>query len=411
MSDYEKNEAKRKIKEENKQRDLLLRDESRDKPQDETAKKNDNHNNEVDYNALDYEDNEDHQSDDENVNKKQVPSLVQYPLPGSFKPVDGRKETNESQIFEGKMNDQQNTKRSEVLAMALGVQIKTGEDPPTGEIEISGYNKKNKKLEKADVIDKTAEVNARLLKIAGQPENISKEYTEDPKRGDRNKFKIEKPDGSFYEKYKNGRNRDFDRRREYRRPDYRRGDGRRRYEFDRYRRGSRYRSPRRSRSRDRRRSRSRDRSRRSRSKDRKQKSKSHTPDIRKRKHSESSDKSKETDKKAETDVEKFKRRAEQILLLKKKMEFELLEMKKKKEEEEKQLILEEKQRKAKEEAEMLEKAKKAKREALEKEKLLKTVKALKELDKKKSSPYNSSFDSNSSSSSSSSNSSSSRSEQ
>lgn len=64
-----------------------------------------------------------------------------------------------------------------------------------------------------------------------------------------------------------------------------------------------------------------------------------------------------------------------------------------------QHILEEKQRKAKEEAEMLEKAKKAKREAIEKEKLLKTVKALKELDKKK---HNRSSESSSSSSSSSS---------
>lgn len=32
--------------------------------------------------------------------------------------------------------------------MALGVQIKTGEDPPTGEISISGYDKKKKLQEK-----------------------------------------------------------------------------------------------------------------------------------------------------------------------------------------------------------------------------------------------------------------------
>lgn len=41
----------------------------------------------------------------------------------------------------------------------------------------------------------------------------------------------------------------------------------------------------------------------------------------------------EKEKKVETDAEKFKRRTEQILLLKKKMELELQEMKKKKEEE------------------------------------------------------------------------------
>lgn len=339
LSDYEKNEAKRKLKEENKQREFTQEEGIQDSQ--EEIKKLDNRN-EIDYNALDYEDNEDHQSDDENISKKQVPSLVQYPLPGSFKPIDGPKEnTNkETHNVDGKLDEPQNTKRSEVLAMALGVQIKTGEDPPTGEIEISGYNKK-KKIDQFDnnLTDKNNEVNSRLLKIAGQPENPNREFNEDQTRGERNKFKIEKMEGRFYDKFRNGRNRELDRRRDYGRTDYRR-DIRRRYEFGRYRRNSRYRSPRRSRSRDRRKSRSRDRSRRSHSKEKRNRnvSKSRSPDQRKRKQSESSDKGKEPSKKSETDVEKFKRRAEQILLLKKKMEFELLEMKKKKEEEEKQVI-------------------------------------------------------------------------
>lgn len=48
-----------------------------------------------------------------------------------------------------------------------------------------------------------------------------------------------------------------------------------------------------------------------------------------------------------------------------------------------QRLVAEKQRKAKEETEMLEKAKRAKRDAIEKEKLLKTYKVLQELDGKK----------------------------
>lgn len=63
-----------------------------------------------------------------------------------------------------------------------------------------------------------------------------------------------------------------------------------------------------------------------------------------------------------------------------------------------QRLIEEKQRKAKEESEMLEKAKKAKREAIEKEKLLKTYKVLQELDGKKESERKRSYSSSSSSS-------------
>lgn len=343
LSEYEKNEAKRKIKEETKQKELIQDEASFKKAETEDAKKPDNRN-EVDYNALDYEDNEEHQSDDENVSRKQVPSLVQYPLPGSFKPIEGHKSENANE----KINELPNAKRSEVLAMALGVQIKTGEDPPTGEIEISGYNKKNKKLdhqfEHVNMLEKSNEVNTRLLKMAGHSENNAGKdlNNEDPKQGERNKFKIEKPDGRYHDRFKNGRNRDVDRRRDFRRPEFRRPDFRRRYETDRYRKNSRYRSPRRSRSRDKRKSRSRERSRRSRSKDNKKPrnvSKSRSPEPKKRKTPEPrEDNGKDSAKKSESDVEKFKRRAEQILLLKKKMELELLEMKKKKEEEEKQVI-------------------------------------------------------------------------
>lgn len=69
----------------------------------------------------------------------------------------------------------------------------------------------------------------------------------------------------------------------------------------------------------------------------------------------------------------------------------------------------EKQRKVKEEAEMLEKAKKIKREALEKEKIFLTVKALQVLDKKSTRQQRQSRSSSSSSSSSYSSSSSDRS--
>lgn len=244
-----------------------------------------------------------------------------------------------------------NSKRSEVLAMALGVQIKTGEDPPTGEIQISGYNKRNKKIEETNRFVKhkmqefsksESEVNARLLKIAGQPEVAEKiDAMNQSKRNERNKFRTEKPDNRIQDRnFRNGRHKDVERRRnEHRRMEYNRPDrdSRRRYENDRNRKDFRRRSPRRSRSR--KRSRSRGRSRRSKSKERRNRnrSRSASTESRKKKHS-SGDREKDADKKPETDAEKFKRRAERILLLKKKMELELLEMKKKKEEEEKQVI-------------------------------------------------------------------------
>lgn len=82
--------------------------------------------------------------------------MVQYPPPGSFKPgsfTRKKSEEKESEKHEEKtsFNEEKElilNKKSEVLAMALGVQIKTGEDPPTGEISISGYEKKKRLQEK-----------------------------------------------------------------------------------------------------------------------------------------------------------------------------------------------------------------------------------------------------------------------
>ncbi|KAJ8985783.1 hypothetical protein NQ317_014437 [Molorchus minor] len=308
---------------------------------------------EIDYNALDYEG----QTDDENdALKKQVPSLK------------------EQKLQEQKMEEEAAiNKRSDFLAMALGVQIKTGEDPPTGEIKLSGYSKQQNKNRYAGN-DKNYEVNSRLLKLAGQ-ENVQMpsqietvECTEttvglktivgDPKK---RQFEERRPFGNI--------RRDQERK------------GRERQSLSLYSssfRDRRRRSPRRSKSRDRAGKRSNSRSKRSRSNDRhKGRSKSKSEE---RKLKTAQDKDKDTkdllriDKDAE---EKYKK----LLILRKKME--LLEMKKKKEEE--QRLIEERQRKAKEESEMLEKAKKAKREAIEKEKLMKTYKVLRELDGKKAS--------------------------
>lgn len=93
----------------------------------------------IDYNALDYE--QENQSD-EDVPKKQVPSLVQYPLPGAIA-LKGtslkkrRSSTSETDTTEDKKDALVQNARSDVLAMALGVQIKTGEDS-IGDSNISG---------------------------------------------------------------------------------------------------------------------------------------------------------------------------------------------------------------------------------------------------------------------------------
>lgn len=139
----------------------------------ETAKKDDLP---VDYNALDYEENND-QSDKEdnqeaptNQSKTEVPELIQYPPPGSFKPIETaaggaecddhstndnstekkslEMEGNKENGAEKGENELVMNKRSEVLAMALGVEIKRGEDPATADASISGYEKKRRLQEK-----------------------------------------------------------------------------------------------------------------------------------------------------------------------------------------------------------------------------------------------------------------------
>lgn len=73
----------------------------------------------LDYNALDYED----QSDEENdVSKKQVPSLVQYPLPGAYNKFKSEEEVRKQQEKEEKEMEEvvALNKRSDFLAMALG---------------------------------------------------------------------------------------------------------------------------------------------------------------------------------------------------------------------------------------------------------------------------------------------------
>lgn len=103
-------------------------------------------NDKIDYNALDYEENND-QSDKEDRNDKKI-ELVSYPPLGSFKPDNEDHDQNNHNLVSEESKDLILNKRSEVLAMALGVQIKTGEDPPTGDISISGYEKKKKLQER-----------------------------------------------------------------------------------------------------------------------------------------------------------------------------------------------------------------------------------------------------------------------
>ncbi|XP_018321567.1 peptidyl-prolyl cis-trans isomerase G isoform X2 [Agrilus planipennis] len=495
LSDYEKVEHERKLKQDI---NTQLREEHQHFDQSPDHRAKNGREKEVDYNALDYE--QENQSEDD-VPKRQVPSLVQYPLPNSFRPLNVEKENVEAnQIIE--KNDQSDkpvgeelvlNNKSDVLAKALGVQIKTGEDPPTGEIKISGYDRKSNNKKKSN-FEKSfgGEYHGGMTNVPGitpivkQPSVVNRieakfdeEKPEGEKRSGRNKFEVEKPimrsaaqdmgyrhptgwrrgGGGMRGRRMNDR---FDRRRPPRffrsrrsrshgrsksrskSPDNRRHRSRspnnRSRSKERSHAQKRNRSPeaisrdrkdkskeRRSRSKDKKGDRSRERRNKSRDKggrstnrrdrsvekkdrsaDRKdnknldkrdrQRSNSRSSEERRRRSKDNKDNV--DDKKKESDAEKFKRRAEQILLLKKKMELELLEMKKRKEEENraKQLLIEEKQRKAKEEAEMLERAKKIKRDAIEKEKLLKTVKVLQELGKKSnSSSSESSSDSDSSS--------------
>ncbi|VEN40775.1 unnamed protein product [Callosobruchus maculatus] len=423
LSEFEKLESERKKLEEKKAQNGKLKDnvergKSEDRYEGSTTPKTKYKS--IDYNALDYEG----QSEEEGeYNKREVPSLVQYPLPGAYTKFKPDK-PEEPELEEGEIITI--NKRSDFMAMALGVQIKTGEDPPTG--EIAGYNKNKNKNQMQPQMQKgnmdwgmqrqfRPNMDPDLPQIASRVEE---------RRG-RDKFEIEKSkqsvmndtrmyknndgmnrfgDGRYIDRRNNDRrNREWQNNRNRMRENERarliekeRERGREREkeaEKRREREMEKGRTPPRrprSKSPDRHR-RSTSRSRRSRSADKtKKRPKSKTPEKRLRKESEKDlyDFIK-LDKDAE---EKYKK----LLLLRKKME--LLELKKKKEEEQK--LLEEKQRKALEESQMLEKAKKAKRDAIEKEKLLKTYKVLKEIDGKKRARQRSSSSSSSSDSSSSS---------
>lgn len=360
LSDYEKIEADRKHREERKKREETSMKEklaSETPTKDRTNHASDETNKEVDYNALDYEENDNQTDDEHEVPHKQVSSLVQYPLPGSFQP--NQDKTNDKTTEE---SNAASNKRSEVLAMALGVQIKTGEDPPTGEIKISGYDKKNKK--KNDELNFSSETNGHknayetnnrkqnltgqssvVVKVHQNQEHVFNESTRktrenfDARNSERNKFENEKPlhheVNDRFGKRDGYRRIDY-RRNDTRRDDYRRPRGNRAYNYraDRYNRDRQRsrRSPRRSRERRRSRSRRRSSSRHSSSPIR---DRSLKKDANKQDKSEKlSDNEKREEKKFETEAEKFKRRTEQIMLLKKKMELELLEMKKKKKDEE-----------------------------------------------------------------------------
>lgn len=73
----------------------------------------------LDYNALDYED---HSDEENNLSKKQVPSLVQYPLPGAYNKFKSEDEVRKEQEKEQKEMEEvvALNKRSDFLAMALG---------------------------------------------------------------------------------------------------------------------------------------------------------------------------------------------------------------------------------------------------------------------------------------------------
>lgn len=344
MSDYEKIEADRKQKEQKKKRVEVS---TREKYPTEISNKREteeiNSRKEVDYNALDYEENENQSEDEHEVPQKQVSSLVQYPIPGSFQANQQIRDNTEKKKTE---NESVANKRSEVLAMALGVQIKTGEDPPTGEIKISGYDKKNKRRESdtnftnetngtKDIYVNNLTGQSSVIKVQQNSELANdKGKAKVEARSDRNKFENEKPSHRDMNEFSGKRDRY--RQMDYRgRDDYRRPRGGRfynNYRGDRYNNRDSDRRSRRSprRSRERRRSRSRRRSPARRSKSLIRENAVKNNEVK----NEKQESEIKVEKKIETEAEKFKRRTEQIMLLKKKMELEVLEMKKKKEKEE-----------------------------------------------------------------------------
>ncbi|XP_066149736.1 peptidyl-prolyl cis-trans isomerase G [Euwallacea fornicatus] len=392
LSDLEKIEAEKKRQEEKKAMLSITtkrrRYPSTGTPPTSPPRRSEKHR-EVDYNALDYEGNQ----SDEEMPRKEVPSLVQYPLPGAYKEFKGPKPEEITPKEPEVVNE-----RSDMLAMALGVQIKKGDDPPTGEIVFSGYAKKQQQMQEAQPphMSKLDQVNARLMKMAGHefPRQGGlrgrKRESGDGEREGRNKFEIEKSQAERDRGFQEHRSRREERRLAEttksriqvvtnKQPE--KSDNLEHEKRDRDRR----RSERESRGHRRSTSRGRHRDRRSQER---HKAHSRSPSKEKIQSRDQKDVPKRAD---DADAEEKYRK---LLILRKKME--LLELKKRKEEEQK--LLEEKQRKAKEEQAMLDRAKKIKREAIEKEKLIKTMKVLQEIapEKRRRSSSSSSLSSSSS---------------
>ncbi|XP_050293742.1 peptidyl-prolyl cis-trans isomerase G isoform X2 [Anthonomus grandis grandis] len=164
-----------------------------------------------DYNALDYEENQ----SEEEVHRRDVPSLVQYPLPGAYKEFKAPEKERRNEKSDEKEPPIVN-ERSELLAMALGVQVKTG-DPSEEEAVFSGYAKKQLQLQQQEEMQnphltKLDQINARLAKMANQeaPRRNQRSRNGDyNERSHRNKFEIEKPavdrERGDYDSHRNGR--------------------------------------------------------------------------------------------------------------------------------------------------------------------------------------------------------------
>lgn len=231
LSDYEKIEAERKREEKKEKHDQSQKTKfSNSNDSKDFEESNDKiQNKEVDYNALDYEDNENHSDYEQETSHKQVSSLVQYPLPGTYQ-LSQQQATSNGDDQQGTNGEVQLNKRSEVMAMALGVQIKTGEDPATGEIKMSGFEKKNRNTNELNFADMEYD-DKRSLKVSAlssvhrvettnnQFDNRSNDL--ENKRGERNKFETEKanndPSGRGHrarygqmDYYKNDRDRRYD---------------------------------------------------------------------------------------------------------------------------------------------------------------------------------------------------------
>lgn len=318
LAEFEKHEADRKHREEK----IKEKQHSKEKNTDGVSEKDesnvdDGSKKEVDYNALDYEDA--NQSEEEQDTTKKVSSLVQYP-------INVTSNANGTQLEKPlQESDFVANKRSDALAMALGVQVKTGEDPPDGEIHISGYKRRSSQAENETVVEEIQEIRVVNSKLEKPPST-----EQEQKSTERNKFNVEKP--VPYQQFAG--NRRMDRRDRFynRQPPtsrFYRGGRPQRFDDRRIRRSP---PPRRPNRYNRSRSRDRHARRRSRSVERKrsrsvEKSRQETEKT-KEKDNKEKDEQKE---KTETDAEKFKRRTEQLLLLKKKMEMEMLEMQKKQE--------------------------------------------------------------------------------